>query len=142
MEVTRNIFTFRAPRFVAEEDSGIDGPFKVAYELSDYLTVRLKEMGFEVGPPVEVFKGCTIFRTVKDEGGQAGFEAGYDKRVGDLHVMIVSTLGVFARLVGKTDAEVIGKMCSVMEAILKSSEGISDVKWLTEDEWLEEGGYK
>ena len=101
MEETRNIFTFQAPRFVTEEASGIDDPFKVASELSDYLTTRLKEMGFEVGPPVKVYKGCIIYRTVKDDGGQAGLEAGYDNKVGEMYVRMVSTLGVIARLVGK-----------------------------------------
>ncbi len=119
----------------------MDSFFKVASELSDYLTVRLKEMGYEVGPPAEVFKGFTIYRTVKGDGRALGFEAGYDQKVGDLSVRVFSTLGVIERLVGKTDTEEIAELCGAIEAILKASEDISDVKWLTEDEWLKEGGY-
>lgn len=139
MQTTPTIAIFRAPHFDTEEvlrgGSPCDGLLKVDSRLSDILAVQFKDRAFEVGPPRKVFKPIGVARTLEVAGRRFAMYVGYDKEAGEWAVSVVPIVSLMARLFGNADAAGLEEICEAIDLALRSGAGVSEVRWLTVNEF-------
>jgi hypothetical protein len=118
--------TFRAPCFQDREAGNSVFRGKV---LSIYLAQQLQARHLRVGEMLEVFLGCCHHRDVEVGGLKLGVAVNWEP---DLHCwwLRVSPPPVG----GKVEAE---ELCALLAEILERVDGLHDLKWHTEEQWLE-----
>jgi hypothetical protein len=119
--------TFVAPCFLLKEEAN-DPTFR-GKALSGYLAKQLETRQLPVGEMLRVFMGCCYHRDVEVGGQQLGMAVNWDR---DLQAWWLRVSP--PPIGGKAEAE---ELCGILREILERVDGIHDLAWHTEEEWLQ-----